>query len=435
MTSPSGHLANTLVRLEQQASTRRLLLLAALGCFVVAGVLLQIRLPQPDVELYRRYGLATLRSRNHIALPLQYPAAAAAVFALVALVTSVPRDYTVAFGLLMGSVLAVLLAVGTRLFEDHRWALRTLVYSTAGTLAIVMGRYDLLPALAEVIAVGLAAKGRWGGAWAGAAVGAALKLFPALLLPGFFLAEWRSSGRPPWRRVVAVLSAGAVVAGVQVVLAPGTVLSPILYELHRGFEVESVAASLTLLAHPWGLGWNFGFGAWQVVGPYHSVIAAAVSIGQLAGLLGVWVLAWRSRLSVPAVALAVLTVGILGDRAFSPQYLIWLAPLWALWSLRAGWLAAAALTTFLYPISYRFAAWLPTIGVHVGLYPTVAVALVRNSVLIVASGLWLRKELATHQGSEPRDPPRAAISGRSGRSEHGADLPISTSLGVEGGTW
>ncbi len=37
-----------------------------------------------------------------------------------------------------------------------------------------------------------------------------------------------------------------------------------------------------------------------------------------------------------ATSLAVLSVSVLGDKVFSPQYLIWLAPIWAYWPLRRG---------------------------------------------------------------------------------------------------
>ena len=69
----------------------------------------------------------------------------------------------------------------------------------------------------------------------------------------------------------------------------------------------------------------------------------------VAGIVAIWRFAALGRLSVEATSLAVLSVSVLGDKAFSPQYLIWLAPLWAYWPLRRGWLAAAALTTLVFP--------------------------------------------------------------------------------------
>ena len=87
-------------------------------------------------------------------------------------------------------------------------------------------------------------------------------------------------------------------------------------------------------------------------------------------------------------------MSVLGDKAFSPQYLIWLAPLWAYWPLRRGWLAAAALSTLVYPLlfieggllghSYYFAA---------------GAALVRNVILILATARWAREQLQARQAS------------------------------------
>lgn len=428
--SPELSLPGPAIDDGQQAPSRRLLPVAAVGAFVVVGLVVQLRLPQSDLEVYRRYGLATLHSRGAIALPREYPAAAGVVFALVALVAPSATGFTVAFGLAMGAVLAALVAAGGRLFADRRWGLRTLLYLTAAAIAIALGRYDLLAALAATLAVGLASRGRWGGAWVAAVIGAALKIFPVLLLPGFFVAEWRNTGRPPWRRVAVTVAVVAAGAGLQSALSPGTLLTPLVYELRRGVEVESLAASITALVHPFGLGWHFAFGSMELIGPHQAVITTVLTVAELACLLAVWVLAWRGRLSIPAVALAVLTVAILGDRVFSAQYLIWLAPLWAIWPLRAGWVAAAALTTMVFPLSWALAfSLLPSLGVHAGPYPVLAFAAVRNAVLIWASVAWLVGELRREPvrlvpGRQP--PPSPAIRGS-------CNISVPTTLLDEGG--
>jgi hypothetical protein len=178
------------------------------------------------------------------------------------------------------------------------------------------------------------------------------------------------------------------VAGVQSALAPGSVLSPLLYEARRGFEIESLAGGLTLLADPFHVKWVFAYGSWEIVGAYHTAISLLVTAAMLAGLIAIWRLAAQHRLSVEACSLAVLTVAVLGDKAFSPQYLIWLVPLWAYWPLRRGWLAAAALTTLVFPLLFIEAGLLG----H-GYYPAAAASLVRNVVLIVVAVRWLDEQL------------------------------------------
>jgi len=180
------------------------------------------------------------------------------------------------------------------------------------------------------------------------------------------------------------------VAGVQSAVSPGSVLSPLLYESRRGFEVESLAGGLTLLAAPSRVKFIFAYSSREIVGPYHTAISLLVTAAMLAGLIAIWRLAAQRRLSLEACSLAVLTVAVLGDKAFSTQYLIWLVPFWAYWPLRRGWLAAAALTTLVYPFLFIEAAL-----VGHGFYPATAASLVRNVVLIVATARWLHDQLRT----------------------------------------
>ena len=107
-----------------------------------------------------------------------------------------------------------------------------------------------------------------------------------------------------------------------------------------------------------------------------------------AALLTIWAFARRGQLSVVAVSLAVLSVAVLAEKSFAPQYLVWLAPLWAYWPIRRGWLAAALLTTLVYPVLYGEAhAFGP------GFFWATTVAMVRNAVLLVATVSWLVEQL------------------------------------------
>ena len=89
-----------------------------------------------------------------------------------------------------------------------------------------------------------------------------------------------------------------------------------------------------------------------------------------------------------AVSLGVLSVAVLAEKSFAPQYIVWLAPLWAYWPMRRGWLAAALLTTLVYPVLYAEAhAFGP------GFFWATTVAAVRNAVLAVATLSWLLGQL------------------------------------------
>lgn len=331
-----------------------------------------------DVGLYHSYGVGLLHGR----LPAEYPAAAAFVF-LGAVGTGLP--YTLGFALLMAVALAALYGTGRRLLGTV-WADRLVCYLAAGTVAVLFSRFDLVPALATFLAVQRARSGRWRSAWGWAVVGGLVKIFPLVLLPGFLLAERRDSGRTPWRRAAAAAGVLAAVVSVQQLLAPGTVVRPLSYELRRGFEFSSLPGTLSLLTAPAHLRFAYAFRNHQVTGAHPGAVSLLLLLGVLAALGAVWSMTARGRLPVDAASLAALSAVVLAGKSLAPQYFVWLAPLWALWPLRRSWLAAAALTTLVYPVLFVAAG-------GGSLYLDTVVAGVRNAVLAAGTVAWLAEGL------------------------------------------
>ena len=146
--------------------------------------------------------------------------------------------------------------------------------------------------------------------------------------------------------------------------------------------------TIAFLFDPLHADWISGFGSVEVVGPGHLGIGLTVTLAAGLTMLTIWVLAGRGRLSVVAVSLAALSVAILAEKSFAPQYLVWLAPLWAYWPMRRGWVTAAILTTIVFPLLYGEAhAWGP------GFYFPTILAMVRNIVLLVATINWFLEQL------------------------------------------
>lgn len=355
---------------------------AALTVVALAGT----RVVAPsDVELYQRYAHEMLHGSLAAGLPKEYPALAGLLFLGV---SGLPGSYVAAFGICMAACLGLLVFWGYRAVEDEGWAGRFLLYLALGVATVLLYRFDVLPAACSFVAVICARRQQYGRAWSAAWLGAALKFFPGLLLPGFFIYEWRREGRPPWRRAIGAGAATAVLVILQSAIAPGSVLGPIRYEAQRGFEFSSVSGSLSLILSGGHTTWQFGFGNWQVLGPGHTVIAAVMTLAELAGLAAIWWLLARHRLGVEAASLAVLSLAVLTDRALAPQYLIWLAPLWALWPLRRSWVAVCLLTFLTFPVAlelhsaYGVSAVLPSV-----------VGAIRNAVLIAGTAGWLHSEM------------------------------------------
>lgn len=340
---------------------------AAVGAFA---------LDQPDVRLYHHWGSALLHGSVSRGMPSVYPAMAAILFALVA---ALPWSYAFCFAVLMAALLALLVRFVFRL-EGLRAGLPLLTYLILGVSGVLFARYDLVPATLAFAAVVWARDQRYGRAWAAAALGASLKLFPALLLPGFFLHEWRRTGRAPWRRAPAVVLAWGGLAVIQIILAPGTLLQPFRSQAGRGFEFSSFGGTVMFVAAAGHPRWQFAFGQWQLMGGQSRWLAPLLAACEVSGALAVWWLLYRRRLTLESASLAVLTVAVMGNRSLAPQYLIWLIPLWALWAFNPAWLLCCLLTAATFPLA-------PT------LFTAALFGALRNVVLLVGFALWLRAEL------------------------------------------
>jgi hypothetical protein len=365
------------------------LLLIGAGVLFAAGSREFTTSYSSDVGLYEHYARAALASPVFHSLPREYPALALGVFVVP---LALPLTYSVGFSLLAATAGFALVLSSDGLPGWPGWSRRACYYLLMGTVAVVFARYDVFPALAAVLAVEGARKGKWGRAWTWAVAGGMLKLFPFLLLPGFLIVERMQTGKWAYRRVVAACVPVALITVAQLLVAPASVLSPLRYQLRRGFELSSLQGSVTFLLDPMHVHWIGGFGSIEVVGRDHLAISVVVTGLMLLSLGVVWALAGRGQLSVVAVSLSVLSIAVLSEKSFAPQYLIWLAPFWAYWPMRRGWVAVALLTTLIYPLLYGEAAdfgpsyYLPT-----------AMAVVRNVVLLAVTVAWLLEQLQLHR--------------------------------------
>lgn len=366
--------------------------LGPLAVLLVAELGLAASHLSADVGLYRHDAEAMLRLPLSASLPTQYPALAGGLFVLA---RSLPFAYQDGFAAIAALGLVGMVAFGPTRLDRPGWPRRLAVYLALGTAWVLLLRYDVVSAMLALAATEQARRRRWGWAWTAALVGAGLQLFPALLLPAFFAVEWHERRRPPWLRAVGGGCALLVAALVQQVLAPGTVLAPFRFEVRRGFEVWSLPGTLTALLDPSHLRLVHQFGTFEIVGRDAGPIGIALDAAALVSLAALWLLAARGRLGVVAVSLATLSVAVGFDRAFPPQYLIWLAPLWAYYELRRGWLTTALLTTLVYPVS-----WALTEGLHWSFLLPATLGGLRNVVFLAATGAWLAEALRRGRDAE-----------------------------------
>lgn len=236
-------------------------------------------------------------------------------------------------------------------------------------------RFDLVTAVLAAGALLLLASRRPGVAGVLAGVGAAVKLWPALLWFAL-LGRRENRGRASagfWGTGVALAAASLVWAGWD------RLLSPLTWQQGRGLQVESVWATVPMIANAIDARFSTGISKYQAfevygpgVGAWVKVADLATAVGMLAFLaLLVWWLRSPRRDDIVLAGLVMVlaaVVMIVTNKTFSPQYLLWVGgpfaavlalddatggPCRDLRRLSLALLVVMALTGIVYPIGYH----------------------------------------------------------------------------------
>jgi hypothetical protein len=357
-----------------------------------------------DITEYHNYASAFwLGTPPFHSLPAEYPILSLVPFALTLLPPL--SDYVTVFALwMLLLVVAGYLAIRRR--ESARTAEVCGVYLALGCFATVLGRFDLLPAAATVLAYWAARERRFTLAYGMLAIGAALKLYPLLLVPIVVLEQYRTLGLDPLRtgpprQVVrgVALVVGALVAAfaIAAALEPSAWLGPFVYNAGRPLQVESAAASLLWLSGLLGMhvAPDHSFHSYNLIGSASAELSLLADIGLVGGGLWVYWQQVQGRLQLGRALTLCLLVIVCTDRVFSPQYLMWVVPMVAITErdYDGVWLAICALTTAIFPYAYDLA------GLHGAgtpdSYPWFFSALIaaRNALLVVATARFVRRSL------------------------------------------
>jgi hypothetical protein len=161
-------------------------------------------------------------------------------------------------------------------------------------------------------------------------------------------------------------------------------INPFLYFFNRPIQVESVTATILWLGGFFGnpIHITQSYGSVNILSALSLQISLFNSLCLLAGLLYTFVLLWRGKLDIYTASLLTILIIIITGKVFSPQYLIWIAPLLAFvgkanWKWLLTWGIVGLLTTWIYPNMYnavplKYVPLLPTF------YPVV---LIRNLLI------------------------------------------------------
>ncbi|WP_291477262.1 glycosyltransferase 87 family protein [Corynebacterium sp.] len=295
---------------------------------------------------------------------------------------------------------------------------------------IFLTRLDIFPGL---LVAGFAALLLAGPRWSRPAtvllaVATMMKLWPGVLGAALVGGLRRTA---TWVRVCWFFASLAVLC--VVVVAVGGVdrlLSPLTYQGDRGLQVESVAATPWVLAaalhhladgaagdgNPWSISYAASK-SYEIAGPGTDATLVVVTALTAASVLTavVWAVRrlvrddWTPARAV-AFSVALIMLVIVTNKVFSPQYMVWVAPVVAVALVTSRRrvvtvvsleiLVTALLTTTVYPVFYDWLISNPP-------FPVAAVALVLRNVAVVVLAATCAWWAFRPAGPETRQDPGA----------------------------
>lgn len=279
---------------------------------------------------------------------------------------------------------------------------------------IFLTRLDLIPGLlVGVFAYLLARHPKVSAAFLAAAT--MMKLWPGVLATSL-VGHWRS--KQSWLRI-AVFGGTMIAMALVTIVTQGfdRLMSPLGYQAERGLQIESVAATpFIVLAATGGGRYQIRYApskSFEITGPG---VEMATTIASTALYITVLLAAavvvrrllrknWNSSESI-ALAMVLIMAMLVTNKVFSPQYIVWLAPITAvilcfaptrLAKINAGIvLVITWLTQYVYPGNYD-----SLMSNDPDFMPTLALA-TRNIlmvVLLVLTVVWWRREAQASEAS------------------------------------
>ncbi len=344
-------------------------LLVFAGCCLIApgGVLTQWH--APDVGYYGQLS-ARLRAGEipYRTLYVEYPPGALPVFVLP---SAINAGYVTAFKVLMavlGGLAIVATAVAAMSLRMSGWRLAVAVAPLAAAPvllgSVVLNRFDLWPMLLTIVALAALLRSRVVEGAVSLALAVVAKAFAVATVPVVVLYLTRTLPQLVRRAAVAFAVVVTVALLPFAVLGPGGLADSFYVQVTRHLEIESLVASLLLVADRLGLYdariVNGNPGSRDLAGTFPTALGVATGIVEIAALVAVAVWFAKGPASRPrfvAAFAASLVAYVAFGKVLSPQYLVWLLPVVPLVAGRRGLVATGLLVLALVLTRLEFTAW------------------------------------------------------------------------------
>jgi hypothetical protein len=309
------------------SASRRLVAAIIVVTALTAGVGMGVRLAlcsRPCIsDLGRDYDNHGIRSDAlpYIDRNLEYPVGVGVVFWAATLVSHSARSFFT-----VTSLASLVLALLTAWLLARRYRQRAWYFALAPPLALYgSANWDLF-ALAPAVA-GLLAYEASRDASAGAllGLGAAAKLYPGLFVPPLVVARLRSGDTRAACRVLGWSVGTFAVVNLPVLIAsPSGWLFPLRFQSRR--------------TPTWGSLWHYvvrtpALHPWTDHTTIRSIANTGTTITLVVGMAIVTWLAWRGRLGPVGASAAATAVFMLTNKIYSPQYDLWLLPVFVMLAL------------------------------------------------------------------------------------------------------
>jgi hypothetical protein len=234
---------------------------------------------------------------------------------------------------------------------------------------IVALQYDIFPAVIVLSSIYFFYHHKYKLSWGLLAVGAMTKLFPAVLMPVYLICHLKNRQLKESGYGILTFMIISVLAVMPFVLSGGcSIVNMIEYHAERGIQLESLYSAVLMIANQLGLTEIeivFNHGAYHLAGSASDIAADTSVFIMIICLLIVYFVIYKGTTKrdfridqLGMYALMVLAALLAVSKVLSPQYLIWVFPLFALLSgrwrfmLTALFVMIGIMTYWIFPHNY-----------------------------------------------------------------------------------